>query len=127
MLVFDTTFLLDYLDGVDATADYLAANEAKPFHAVSLSLFEVYRGAAQAGGSDQLETAADGLAWLDALPLTEPAAREAALIEASLLDDGACVNLGDTLIAGVCRHHDARIVTRDDHFDRVPGLDVETY
>ncbi|WP_256943961.1 PIN domain-containing protein, partial [Halobacterium hubeiense] len=65
--------------------------------------------------------------WLDALPLTEPAAREAALIEASLLDDGACVNLGDTLIAGVCRHHDARIVTRDDHFDRVPGLDVETY
>ena len=59
--------------------------------------------------------------------MEDAAAKEAALIEAELLDAGERVNLGDTLIAGVCRHNGARIVTRDKHFERVQGLDVEKY
>jgi len=49
------------------------------------------------------------------------------LVEAELLDAGNRINLGDVLIAGVCRHHGARIVTRDEHFGRVDGLDVLGY
>lgn len=127
MKVLDTTFLVDYLDGVDATAAFLASHEDAPLFAPALSLFEVYRGAARTGGRDQLERAIDALDWVDTLPLNEPAAREAALVEADLLDAGNRVNLGDALIAGICRHHDARIVTRDTDFDRVADLPVETY
>lgn len=52
---------------------------------------------------------------------------ESLVIAAELLDAGDRIKLGDALIAGVCRHNGARIVTRDHHFDRVDGLDVETY
>src|SRR6056297_1579360 len=127
MIAFDTSFLLDYLDGVDAAAGFLQEHEDKPFFAPSLALFEVYRGAARTGGRDRLEQVASGLDWVEPLPLTDPAAREAALVEAELLDAGDRINLGDTLIAGVCRHNGASVVTRDGHFDRVDGLEVRSY
>lgn len=127
MIVLDTSFLLDYLDGVEATAEYLAQHEDKPFFTPSLALFEVYRGAAQAGGSEQIEQVEDALDWVEPLPLDEPAAREAAIIEAELLTAGERINLGDTLIAGICRHNGARVLTRDNHYQRVDGLNVETY
>jgi len=127
MIVFDTSFLLDYLDGVDATREFLETHEDKPFFAPALALFEVYRGAARTGGRDQIEQAVSGLDWVEPLPLTDATAREAALIEAELLDDGNPINLGDTLIAGICRHNGGRIVTRDDHFDHVEDLEVFTY
>ena len=127
MIALDTCFLVDYLDGVNATADYLASHESKPFVAPSLCLFEVYRGAARTDGADGIARVASSLDWVEPLPLTEPAAREAAEIEAQLLDAGERVNLGDTLIAGICRHHDSRLVTRDRHFHRVEGLTVDSY
>jgi len=127
MIVLDTSFLLDYLDGVDATAEFLDEHKTEPLFAPSLVLFEVYRGGARTGGRAGLDEVVTGLDWLEPLALTEPAAREAALVEAELLESGERINLGDTLIAGVCRHHGARIVTRDDHFDRVDGLEVEHY
>lgn len=127
MIAFDTSFLLDYLDGVEATVEYLADHEEKPFFAPSLALFEAYRGAARTGGREQIERVVSALDWAEPLPLGDAAAQEAALIEAELLDAGERVNLGDTLIAGVCRHNGARIVTRDKHFDRVQGLEVQQY
>lgn len=116
-----------YLDGVPAAAEFLEKYEEKSFFASTLALFEVYRGAACAGAREKLERVASGLDWIDPLSLTDVAAREAALIEAELLDSGTRINLGDTLIAGVCRHNGARIVTRDGHFERVDGLDVVSY
>lgn len=127
MIAFDTSFLLDYLDGVDATAEYLDANEDKPFFAPTLALFEVYRGAARTGGRELVDRVVSGLDWLEPLPLDDSAVREAALVEAELSDAGTPINLGDTLIAGVCRHTGARIVTHDRDFERVDGLEVERY
>jgi len=127
VIALDTTFLLDYLDGTDAAAGYLEEHDEEPLHAPSLSLFEVYRGAARTRGTEGVEEVSSALDWVEPLPIDDPAAKEASLIEEELLEDGERVNLGDTLIAGVCRHHGARIVTRDDHFGRVDGLDTETY
>ena len=127
MLAFDTSFLLDYLDGETAARGFLEDNEDKPFFAPTLALFEVYRGAARTGGREQVERAANGLDWVEPLPSTDATAREAALVEAELLDSGDRINLGDVLIAGVCRHNGARIVTRDSHFDRVSDLEAITY
>ncbi|WP_132057181.1 type II toxin-antitoxin system VapC family toxin [Halorussus amylolyticus] len=127
MLAFDTSFLVDYLDGADAASEFLTAHEDKPFFAPTLALFEVYRGAARTGGREQVERVATGLDWVEPLPSTDAAAREAALVEAELLDTGTPINLGDVLIAGVCRQNGAKIVTRDGDFDRISGLEVVEY
>lgn len=127
MRAFDTSFLLDYLDGIEVTAEYLAQHDEKPFFAPSLALFQVYRGAARSGGREHIERIEDALEWVDPLPLDKPAAREAALIEGELLDEGERINVGDILIAGVCRHNGARIVSRDAHYSRIKGLQVENY
>lgn len=74
-----------------------------------------------------MDTVATALEWADSLPVTESAAREAARVEATLLDRGERINLGDALIAGVCLHNGADIVTRDQHFERIDGLEVLLY
>ncbi|PSP55668.1 VapC toxin family PIN domain ribonuclease [Halobacteriales archaeon QS_1_67_19] len=127
MMAFDTSFLLDYLDADETTREFLADHEDKPFFAPALALFEVHRGAARTGGREQVERVANGVDWVEPLPQTRATAREAALIEAELLDTGNRIKLGDILIAGICRHNGARIVTRDDHFDRIEDLEVLTY
>ena len=127
MIIFGTTFLLDYLDGEDATAEFLGDNEAKPFFAPTFALFEAYRGAAQSGDREEMERCSSALDWVEPVPFENAAAKEAALIETELRDAGEGVSLGDTLIAGLCRHHGGTLVTRGSHVDRVEGLDVEAY
>lgn len=127
MIALDATFLVDYLDGVDATREFLECHEDRPFFAPATVLFEVYRGSARVAGRDGVERAAAALDWVEPLPTTDASAREAALVEAELLDAGNRINLGDVLVAGVCRHNGASIVTRDGHFDRVDGLAVIDY
>jgi predicted nucleic acid-binding protein len=57
------------------------------------------------------------------LPLDQRAADEAAEIRRTLDLAGASIGMGDSLIAGVVRFHDAELVTRNRrHFDRVRGL-----
>lgn len=127
MIALDASFLVDYLDGTDAAGDFLDANEDRPFFAPTPALFEVYRGGARSAGVDGIERIDSSLEWIDPLPLTVESAREAALVEAELLDAGEPINLGDVIIAGICRVNGAELVTRDDHYDRIEGLRVRTY
>ncbi|WP_424016786.1 PIN domain-containing protein [Halorientalis pallida] len=127
MIAFDASFLIDYLDGVEATREVIESYDGKPFFAPSLALFETYRGAARTDGPAGVERVVAALDWLDPLPLTDGAAEEAALVEAELLNDGEPINLGDVLVAGICRHHGATLVTRDAHFESVDGIEVRSY
>lgn len=127
MIALDATFLLDYLDGDSATADYLAEHAEKPFFSPTLALFATYRGAARSAGAAGIERVVADLDWVEPLPFEEAAAREAATIEAELLGTGQPINLADVLIAGVCRLHGATLVTRDGDFDAVDGLETAPY
>lgn len=127
MIALDATYLVDYLDGVDDALAFLDDRGSAPLHAPTLALYEVERGALRAGGRDALDAAVEALDWVEPLPLTASAAREAALVEHELREDGAPVNLGDALIAGICRDAGASIVTRDSDFERIDGLDVVAY
>ena len=70
----------------------------------------------------------DLLAALLTLPLDQPAADEAAEIRRTLDLTGASIGMGDSLIAGVVRFHDAELVTRNRrHFDRVRGLKLSLF
>lgn len=127
MTAFDTTFLVDYLDAVPATEEFLQRHESNPFFTPSLSLFEVYRGAAHTGGTETVDRLGAKLDWIEPLPLTQATAREAAVIEAELAEDGKQINLKDVLIGGVCRHHGATLVTRDSDFDQIAELETMGY
>ena len=127
MIALDTTFLVDYLDGNSAVREFLEPRRDKPFYAPSLALFEAYRGAATSAGRDGVDRVATSLDWIDPLAVTDGCAREAAAIEAELLAAGTPINLGDVLIAGVCRHNGARLVTCDGDFEHVEGLETVRY
>lgn len=127
MILLDTTYLLDYLEGTDAASSYLEANEENPLFAASLSLFELYRGAGRVSDAEGIEGVAGALDWVEPVAVDESAAREAAEIEAELHADGAPINLADVLVAGTCRVNGATLVTRDEGFDRIEGLTVDRY
>lgn len=127
MIALDATFLLDYLDGNDATETFLDDRRDRPFFAPTHALYEAYRGGARVRGRSEAERVRDRLDWVDPLPYSEPAAREAAEVEAELLAAGEPVNAADVVIAGVCRHNGATLVTRDEDFDRVPQLETIEY
>ena len=131
MLCPDTSFILDYLDedrsaSADAKA-FLEANDGAEYAIPAVAYFEVLRGGARLRGPAGVADLVDQLAWADRLPLTPAGAREAALIDGELKDAGDDINLGDVLIAGNIREAGGTVLTRDGHFERVEGLDVETY
>lgn len=127
MIALDTSFLVDYLDGEARAMAFLDDHVDDPLFTPAISLFEVYRGAAGTTGGSSVGDVAAALDWVEPLPIDDAAAREAAVVEVELLDAGRRVNLGDVLIAGVCRRHGARIVARDDHFDRIDGVERLVY
>ena len=49
------------------------------------------------------------------------------LVDAELHDSGTPIGALDTLVAGIVREAGATLVTADDHFERVNGLDVHRY
>lgn len=126
MIAFDSSFLIDYLDGEPATADLLGRLERPEYYAPTIVLYEIYEGAARYGG-DSIETARGSLDWLQPLSFTHDAAVEAARVNTELRADGSPINAGDVLVAGVCRHYGASIVTRDSHFELVDGLETISY
>lgn len=89
-------------------------------------LWEALRYGAQSHRQDGVRKTASALDWLEPLDVTSAAVREAALIEAELLDQGTPINAVDMLIAGIVREAGATLVTRDRDFDRVEGLEVES-
>jgi predicted nucleic acid-binding protein len=127
----DGSFLLDYLDedrpaSTDAKA-FLEAHPHREYQISTIAMFGVPRGGARLRGPTDVADLIEQLDWADQLPFTMAGAREAALIDDELASEGDEINLGDVLIAGSVREADGAVVTRDDRFQRVDGLDVESY
>lgn len=127
----DSSFLLDYLDADrPATADakaFLEAHADREYRIPAIAYFEVLRGGARLRGAAGVTDLIEQLEWADRLPFTPAGARETALIDGELAGAGEEINLGDVLIAGSVREAGGTVLTRDDHFERVEGLAVETY
>lgn len=85
------------------------------------------RGGARIRGPRGVADLIEQLAWVDHLPLTDPDARQAALVDGELAGEGQEINLGNVLIAGPVREAGGTVFTSDTHFDRVNGLDVVNY
>lgn len=125
MKVLETSFLVDYLDEQPYTLEYLEANPQAQYVVPTIALYELYAGALRSDAADEtIATITTALEWADPVAFDEHGAREAAAVRADLLDQGEPIPVPDTLIVGVTRTLEAELIAIDDHFSRIPQLDV---
>ena len=129
-MILDSTFVHDVVHEDDAALNRLVElSEANtPVALSALTVFEV--GVGLRGETAQYRERFDEkVADLVVLPVAEADARRALAIQHELLDRGERIGSQDVLIAGTALGSaDPRVLTRNaGEFERVEGLDVETY
>ena len=133
--LFDTTYLIDLVDGdpgAEAKArevDALGVTKAISVitvHEYLRGIFYLYGGTPKL--EEKLKRAESELAVFQVLPVTCEIAKKAAEIDAQLAKAGQVISYLDVVIAATALHHALILVTRNvRHFQRVPGLRLETY
>lgn len=136
MRLFDTSFLIDLVEGDEGAAKKAEEVDAETlFKGISvITVHEYLRGVYYLYMHDEkllrsrLRVAEAELARFEILPYTHEIARTAAEIDATLALQGTSISLADTIVAATTLHYRLTLVTRNlEHFKRVPGLSVETY
>lgn len=123
----DSSYLIDYLEGNDGVQTWLESNEEAPLATTTVALYETYRGVLWSGSSMTMDDVFETFDWAAVLPFDEAAAREAALIQRELHENGTPVGTPDVMIGAVARSIGGTVVTRDNDFDHVRNLSVENY
>ncbi len=129
MKVLDATFLIDYLDGVDATAEYLLEHEDEVFVAPVPAYSEVLVGAGNYPEGDLIGTRTE-LSWLEVYGIDEETAVRAGEIADELRSQGPSLSGMDALIAAVGRELNAPVVSNDrdlTHEETKRVVEVEEY
>ncbi len=95
----------------------------------SVSLFKLWSGAVRSSSFQrERERITAALASQEILPLDEQAAYTAGTCGGKLRQQGTPLEAEDVLIAGIALIHEEAVLTRNEqHFSRVPDLEVETY
>jgi len=112
MRVLDATFLIDYLDGVDATAEYLLANEDETFVFPAPAYADALVGEGNAPDGDIAAAKAD-LSWGEVYEPDEETAALAGQIADEIGPKGPFLAGMDGLIAATGRELGAPVVTND--------------
>lgn len=127
MVVLETTFLIDVLRGDPGVKEIVQALQ-DPLFIASPSIMEIWSGALQSTlPGKEKEKVEKLLNTFNTLPLDSKAAQEAGEIQAHLLKEGNPIDVEDIMIAGIVRSRGEKIITRDAHFARIPGLKIEKY
>lgn len=124
----DATYCFDILRG-DAGARERAVEWEREQELLTIpapALAEFLRSGYRRGGR-VLERSLALTRRLEVLPLEADAAEEAGRIGGELDRKGVALGNLDLLIAAIVRKHRAILVTRDQGFQRIPGLHLETY
>jgi predicted nucleic acid-binding protein len=132
MKLLDTTFLIDYLRGSEATGSYLEAHEDDELATTTINLKELAVGSHLAGDESKHDLLSR-FGWLRVHPFSVDHAFRAGRLEADLRADDAITAdrvdtlTGDILIAAVAAEHDGAVVTRNTtDFEQI-GVETESY
>jgi predicted nucleic acid-binding protein len=131
-VILDTSFVEDITrQDADALAraDALSRNGI-PERLSVMTLYELYWGVGYVDTPQQEKDAIDAvLETKEVYDVTPKIARKAGRIAGQLTSDGQPLNdPGDELIGATGVVHDEPVLTKNvDHFDWIPGLEVETY
>lgn len=128
MVCFETSFLIDILRGYEPARDVMDSIESDGVRptVTPIAAAEVWIGA-YLGTSEESEMAAALLESLTWLGFSREAASLAGEIRARVMERGESIGITDAVIAGVAIDQDEVLVTRDEHFQRIPNLRIRTY
>jgi predicted nucleic acid-binding protein len=131
MKVLDATFLIDYLDGQEATSEFYEQNGADQIRWIApvTAFAEVLVGEGDLPDGDVDGARAD-LAWVDVHPIDERTAVTAGHITDEIAPGGPYLDGPDALIAAVGRELGAPVVSGDGdltHGETQKVVDVEEY
>lgn len=129
MKVLDATFLIDYLDGVEATREYLQEHDSEAYVLPVPAYAEALLGEGNGPGGN-IEGAREDLSWGEIHAVDERTAVTAAEIAAEMGPQGPFLNGMDALIAAVGRELDAPVVSDDRHLTHTETqkvVDIEEY
>ncbi len=128
MRCLDATFLVDLATGTSETFAKSRELDSRPERLAIPApvLTEIMVGAYPRGGK-RLTQALELVAQFDILEVTGSIALDAARLGGECFRRGTPVGNFDLLIAAITRNHGRVLLTRDEGFNRVPGLTVEAY
>lgn len=121
MTLYDSSVLIDYLDGRDDAVAYIRDSHHERAVAPPLVLYEVYQGEVYKSGPAEFDAVDAALEWLVVLDETRDHARAAAELQNALAGDGDPLAARDAFIAGTAKALGERLVVSDADFD-VPRL-----
>lgn len=121
MTLYDSSVLIDYLDGDAETEAYVEDHSDDRAIVPPLVLFEVYQGEVFKTGPARLDAVDRALAWLTVVDVTADVARAAAALQDTLKRRGAPLAARDAFIAGTARSLGERLAIADSDFD-VDGI-----
>ena len=130
MLVLDTTILIDALRRNQAALRKIAEIEAaeETVCTTQVNVLELFKGAYLSARSDEaVQKVRRLLEAFVILCIDEDTYECFAALSAQLKSRGKPTNDFDELIAAIAMTNGAAIVTRDEHFQHIPGLRIISY
>lgn len=117
----DTDWMVDFLKGRRNAPDVLASLPERSAAISIITFAELYEGLLEPAGSSPAESF-EFLETIDVLGVDMPIARTFAQLRADLRQKGKLIPDLDLFIAATALRHNMTLLTRDKHFDRIPGL-----
>lgn len=130
-MLLDTSFLIDLMRGDDAAVEKARVLEEDLVQQrlSSMTLFELYYGVARATDSGQeRERVEEVLGSKPVHPADTAVMRKGGRLAGELANEGTPIDDGDVIIGATSTIVDEPVLTRNtDHFERMDGIEVETY
>ena len=135
MILFDTTFLIDLVNG-DPGAVKIASNldemeesaalSVISMHEYLLGVYLTYYG--KELFRQKLDSAKRDLSKFRILPFTKNSAHLSAKIQAEVTKKGKPIGINDIYIGATALYYNIKLMSRNErHFKQITGLDLTTY
>ncbi|WP_134670237.1 PIN domain-containing protein [Halorussus marinus] len=121
MTLYDSSVLIDYLDGNEDAVDYVENHIDERAVTPPLAMYEVYQGEIYKSGPADFDAVDGALGWVTVVDKTPALARAAAELQNDLATSGSPLSARDAFIAGAAAGLDERLVVADSDFD-IDGL-----
>ena len=130
-MIVDTDVLIDVMQDNDRATRKIRDFEDHhvPLRISSVSQFELYHRVERVDNPGRRRRRIENvLETKPTYPADSTVMKKAGRIDGQLTSDGKAIGIGDTIIGATALVHEESILTRNvDHFERIDGLDVESY
>lgn len=130
-MIVDTDVLIHVMQDNENAKRKIAEleNQHVPLHISTISQFELYHSIERVHDSTARRRTIEAV--LDTKPVypaDSAVMKKAGRIDGRLTSDGDAIGMGDTIVAATALVHEESVLTKNvAHFERIDGLDIETF